>query len=425
MSTINVPVPMSVSVGMTSGATVLKTDKVPYLSRASEADAADAAFDKIIGGTIAWNQLVPITAIPTTEFADGFTITNNSDGTITLNGTTSSQRSTQYVTVSEIANHVYLISGAYVQVRAGSSSVAILTPSEDVTIIKPSNSPIDIRVRVVGDTSISNLTITPQVFDLTQKFGSGIADYIYTLEQSTAGSGVAWFKKLFLKDYYAYNPGELLSVKTSAHVLKDQNNNVLKSYPLDSDIELRGIPKLDANNNLYYDGDAYDSDGTVTRKYDVVDLGELTWSKYNVTQGTLFRSSEISGAKIITGLALANIICSKYVTVIAGRRAENTISCSVENKVDIIDSTYADSTVAQFKAAMSGEYLLYELETQTTEPADPYDNPQAVYADGLEEYVDERDVPIPVGHETKYVARQTTETAFDAYPMTVTQGVEV
>ena len=42
------------------------------------------------------------------------------------------------------------------------------------------------------------------------------------------------------------------------------------SYPLDSTLTLRGIPKLDANNNLYYDGDTYESDGTVTRKYGIV-----------------------------------------------------------------------------------------------------------------------------------------------------------
>lgn len=36
------------------------------------------------------------------------------------------------------------------------------------------------------------------------------------------------------------------------------------SYPLDSTLTLRGLFKLDANNNLYADGDTYDADGTVT-----------------------------------------------------------------------------------------------------------------------------------------------------------------
>ena len=50
------------------------------------------------------------------------------------------------------------------------------------------------------------------LFDLTQMFGSTIADYIYSLEQSQAGAGVAWFKKLFPLDYYPYDKGTLLNV---------------------------------------------------------------------------------------------------------------------------------------------------------------------------------------------------------------------
>lgn len=99
-------------------------------------------------------------------------------------------------------------------------------------------------------------------------FGSTIADYIYSLERTTAGAGVAWFRKLFPNDYYAYNTGELISVKTSAHVIRDVNDNIIGNYPLDPDLELRGILKLDSNNKLYYDGDEYEPSGTVTRKYE-------------------------------------------------------------------------------------------------------------------------------------------------------------
>ena len=41
------------------------------------------------------------------------------------------------------------------------------------------------------------------------------------------------------------------------------------TYALDSDLELRGIAKLDSNNKLYYDGDTYEADGTVTRYYGI------------------------------------------------------------------------------------------------------------------------------------------------------------
>ena len=56
--------------------------------------------------------------------------------------------------------------------------------------------------------------------------------------------------------------------------------------------------------------------------------------------------------------------------------------------------------------------LLYELETPTTETANPFVDPQVVDDFGTEEYVDAlataetspRDVAIPVGHETFYQA---------------------
>ena len=60
------------------------------------------------------------------------------------------------------------------------------------------------------------------------------------------------------------------------------------NYPLDSDLELRGIPKLDASNNLYYDGDGYAPDGTVTRKYAVraYEEGDATDGSTMITDGT-------------------------------------------------------------------------------------------------------------------------------------------
>ena len=68
------------------------------------------------------------------------------------------------------------------------------------------------------------------------------------------------------------------------------------------------------------------------------------------------------------------------------------------------------TTATDFKDAMSGIYLVYELDTPTIETADPYANPQTVNDWGTEEYVDygyytgTRGVSIPVGHDTLYQA---------------------
>ena len=61
-------------------------------------------------------------------------------------------------------------------------------------------------------------------------------------------------------------------------------------------------------------------------------------------------------------------------------------------------------TAQQFKTAMSGKYLVYELDSETTENAEPYTNPRIVDDFGTERYVDTRSVPLPVGHDTDYPA---------------------
>ena len=170
-------------------------------------------------------------------------------------------------------------------------------------------------------------------------------------------------------------------------------------YPLDSDLVLRGIPKLDSNNKLYYDGDTYEDDGTVTRKYGIVDLGTLDWTKQTSSAWNCFSASlqtKKNGAY--------NMTCAKYaVGVLYNNDVEKVVSGNANNQnVYIRDSVYEDA--AAFKTAMSGVYLVYELATPTTEEADPFINPQIVDDFGTEEYVDERTVPIPVGHETFYAA---------------------
>lgn len=247
------------------------------------------------------------------------------------------------------------------------------------------------------------------VIDLTQKLGSSIADRAYTLEQATAGSGIAWLRSYgFLGGYQAYNAGSIESVEVTAKVVRDENNENAVTYPLGSDV-LRGIFKLDANNQLYADGDRKESDGTITRKYGVVDLGTLNWSMS--TSGTYkrFYSGSINAviAKPETPNDIAKLVCARYTTDSFTRayvgRVDKIIAVtdnasSARGNVNVVDDSYTDD--ASFKTAMSGVYLVYELATPTTEQSTPFTSPQIVYPDGTEEFVTENGVP--VGHETKY-----------------------
>ena len=176
-------------------------------------------------------------------------------------------------------------------------------------------------------------------------------------------------------------------------------------YPLDSDVVLRGIPKLDASNNLYYDGDVYEADGTVTRRFGVVDLGSLNWV-YNAPSGSVLYNyfsvaSPDDANRNVVSTKSANIICEKYRTVPSSSVAKDGFDKAFASggaSWFIADSAYTDA--ATFKTAMSGVYLVYELATPTTETAEPYQTPQIVDDWGTEEYISTS--LVPVGHDTKY-----------------------
>lgn len=513
---------------------IKEEDKVPYLFRTSggSIDIGDREEDKIVGGTVAWNQLAG-NFLNRTETL-GITISaDNANGSITVTGTATATNNLYFKqNLSVFAGHKYLIRGAKSGgVRLSFTNSSVKDSGNGAIIAISANDTVFV-IAAFNNGETFNETIYPQIFDLTQMFGSTIADYIYSLEQANAGAGVAWFRKLFPKDYYAYDAGTLKSVEgltahsmvgfnqwdeewevgsinnstganatnqyylrsknyipilpntsyhfhsgtlfsatntafkrafydadknflgyvlvtlgtnpeytfttpSDAHYMRFQvgdntdarpvttyNHDIcinlswdgsrngeyepyeLHSYPLDSTLTLRGVPKLDANNQLYYDGDEYASDGTVTRRYGVVDLGTLNWS---------YSATRVAFDVQITNRLVADtvsFICAKYITGSGVSSASDVTSQADKalyyqkgnTTIFIKDSAYTDA--ATFKTAMSGVYLVYELATATTEEADPFQTPQIVNDFGTEEYVIDNTVtvPIPVGHDTFYQA---------------------
>ena len=504
---------------------VFEEDKVPYNFRTSggSIDIGDREYDEIVGGTVAWNQLVPISTIRATRTFDfDVTFTNNADGSITLSGTsTSSQMEPAQVTTASIpvsSGHVYFfdtkqsILNLYWTVSGGYSA-------KPANVFKATNSAqASMYIQIPANTTLNSVKAYVGLIDLTAMFGSTIADYIYSLETATAGAGVSWFKKLFPKPYYAYDAGSLQSVQAVNHITTGFNQwdeewevygsngqirsknaihliegatyygkcpngltvyfkatpsgatvssvNVSNStftvpvgapyamiytganygttynhdicinlhwdgerdgeyepyvkheYALDSDLTLRGIPKLDASNNLYYDGDVYESDGTVTRKYGIVDLGTLTWQRVASGTNPIYASqltdrSKSGSIEYDYTIAGYNIIASTNASNFGSNANNKDIAMSSDTNSAyfyIRDDSY--NTAEAFKTAVTGKYIVYKLATPTTESADPYTNPQIVDDFGTEEYVDggvtastpTRDVAIPVGHDTKYTA---------------------
>jgi len=126
----------------------------------------------------------------------------------------------------------------------------------------------NIKSIAIGNGSMINVGANDNVIDLTMMFGDSVADYIYSMEQAYTGSGIAIITSVLGDEYYNYNSGQLMSVNVSSHLFYDENSEIIGEYALDSSKILRGIPKIDDNGNLCYDGDIYDESGVITRNYE-------------------------------------------------------------------------------------------------------------------------------------------------------------
>lgn len=478
--------------------TTYETDTEPYNFRTSggSADIGTIETDKIVGGTVAWNQ--NLMADKNRWGALGGTSLTSSDNTIVATVTGFNYQFGFYLKTSYKfikTGHKYLFS---VEVTA-SKSGTILYGSEGQN--KTPNVTAGAKTKLAhvlsstGEGTIlmylknstdgfsvgETLTVSNYMcFDLTQMFGSTIADYIYSLEQSTTGAGVAWFRKYFPNDYYEYNAGELMSVQAARHEMVGFNaydsstgnadviggnqyqitgaytaisldgetitpdssgfftppangeltvtgggNNtcvhlvwsgyrngeykpyVKHTYALDDSLTLRGVPKL-VDGKLEYDGDTYESDGTVTRRYGVVDLGTLNWT-YNPS---LNRAYTNSLASLINGSRgnLYSKTSNGFYSVSSLdilKETEGTYFISSSNVISF--NLNGATSASEFTSAINGVYFIYPLATEITETAAEYTNPQAVDDFGTEAYIDaaveagDRDVSIPVGHETQYL----------------------
>lgn len=508
-------------------------NSTPFLYRETPYEADRVFLDELVGGSVAWNQLVQ-----NGNFVDtsGWQARNSSTISVNSGVCTVTPGSANSLNIISFPLPVKYRAGHKILVNANvksSASIRITMQNNGLRFSKYSsasgnwesvcgiyNSVENEETLCFANTTNTNAYDIKNVYicDLTQMFGTTIADYVYSLEQATAGSGIAWLKShgFFTKDYYPYNAGELISVKASgkkyvgfnqwdeewenglidettgvdsSNVNSIRSKNYIQVYPNTvyyakiatwyrvcyydksktfisgtqtttnmfttpdnayfirfctnalygttynhdicinisktegtpkngdyvpyeehtydiSNIDLRGIPKL-VNNELVYDGDTYESDGNVTRKYGIVDLGTLDWV-YVLSSGVSpYFSANKNDAKQpqSIGAVVSNILCSIYTAVV--RNPSSFVDkCVVLDwtgynaQIQVKDLSYTDATA--FKTAVSGVYLIYELATPTTEQLTPFTNPQICDKDGTEEFIDNRTVPVPVGHNSTY-----------------------
>ena len=411
------------------------TNTSPYTLRTPPAYAGSVAeLEKIVGGTVCWGVIPPNYGNNSSAHAITFTSLGNSWWH--LSGTASEEGNVGcYSGINTTEGHVYAMKMVYAN-KTSDSEIPYLFNSINSnsasTILKrivtaaSSKTGASIRPRVYnGEKYDIDLCIT--AFDLTEMFGSAIASYLEGL--NNAEQVWAWIDQYFPADSYDRGTTitkSLQSVQATARKVLDSNGNTVRTYPLDSDLTLRGIPKL-ANGQLYFDGDIYQPNGEATRRYHEFDLGAVTFTLSSVDHVFTYRLSDTNtggyarkyGAES-TGL---RVIVPGYTfyangtssTILAGLANMQVGSYQTTETIAIRNDSC--DTAEELKTALNGVHIVYELATPTTETADPYTEVQL--AGSTEQFVCSNNVP--VGNETFY-PEDLTGVVQDLAPLPTTAG---
>ena len=173
-----------------------------------------------------------------------------------------------------------------------------------------------------------------------------------------------------------------------------------RSYPLDSTLTLRGIPKVDSN-GVYWDGDEYGYDGAVKRRYGVLACdGTIDYSTPSIIGDYSRIQVNFTGG---TGKSTYPQALSSWLDMVVHYSLESDhFYCNSAGAVIIINTSKVGTTSASVKAYFSTHPLIivYELATPTAEAAQPYQHIQSVDDWGTEEFVS--GTITPVGHQSRY-----------------------
>lgn len=308
------------------------------------------SIDSNFRGTVAFNQLVRFE----NTAKQGLTATMDANNVVSVSGTATSAWSNITYPIEPIDNHKYFIGRTII---ANPNNISLYwgflnvnqTPrNPDLVSSGSSYNIVNINSHTGSSTGIANIESGTDFtgfkfklicIDLTAMFGSTIADYIYGLEQSTAGAGVAFFRSIYPDDYYSYDLGtkEIVGKETPEAVI-----------PFGQTV-YGGV--LDLTRGKLH----------VTRR--VVDMGTLYWT-YN-TQFQVFRA-DISNCILNPAVNSDHIpMCSiyegikpNYATVINNAQIMYNVGGA---GVYVKDTSYTDTS--DFTTAMNGVQLVHELAT--------------------------------------------------------------
>ena len=160
------------------------------------------------------------------------------------------------------------------------------------------------------------------------------------------------------------------------------------------DIELIGIPKIDVQGNLYFDGNRYLPSGVVEETKALYTFtGSESWSYADETSPFFYIQLSDTTSK--------SQICFSSNGVVIRRYANSQIV-----RVYLDENPQITSSTNMNQVFSSGTQIIYEKATPTTSQASSYPETQWVDNWGTEERLpplnDTRHCEIPVGHDTDY-----------------------
>lgn len=320
------------------------------------------SIDSGFKGTVNFNQYVgnytgnksTVTSLGNNEYK------TTSDGTATYFGFTLRQSAS--VAFNSIADHIYFFSCNITdisianlnKIRTGNTISIDLgtTTGKKAGIAKASGTGYLYFIATLTGTSSTSDYFTAKdanLIDLTQMFGSTIANYIYSLEQNTEGAGVAFFRNLYPDNYYAYTAG------TTELVGGDDKETATTALP-----------------TTCYGGTLNVGTGVLTVIKGIKDMGDISWT-YSSDNGVFY-----SGKNTDIKVNDTDTICSSY--LFDGSKNASllaTIASELNNyemamfssegqqgNIVVKDTNYTDPTA--FATAMTGQKIVYTLATPQT-----------------------------------------------------------
>lgn len=222
-----------------------QTDEAKSYQKTVPSGAKMANVKNIGGKTIVWNQLITKQNESAHNYGLDFTWMDN--GKIKISGT--STYTDGDLNAYTILNSIEVTAGhKYLFKLTGTDSFYILgygigesTMQSQKLIFEPQDSGIEnlaicgIKEKIQSGAVIDDV-VCPQIFDLTQMFGSG-----------NEPSAPEEFEAMFPADYYPYNAGELMSAPVNEIV--EQGRNLFDCYGF----SCTGIPDINAKRDIAND----------------------------------------------------------------------------------------------------------------------------------------------------------------------------